>query len=88
MQRQLQPWQTDPRFIKNVRISAGAAMKMLNHAKVGVDKGLASSNRFPVEVMGFLHVQIDANDPRTLMCVVAPSWTPPYLSLRASNDNP
>ena len=42
-------------------------MKMLAHAKLGVEKGLASERRMPVEVMGFLHVAIDPADPRVLM---------------------
>ena len=64
---QLRPWQADPLYIKNVKISASAAMKMLAHAKAGVDKGLAGPNRMPVEVMGFLHVDFDKSDPRTLV---------------------
>jgi len=65
----LRPWQSDPLYIKNVKISASATMKMLAHAKSGVDKGLASLNRMPVEVLGYLHVHIDSSDPRTLMYV-------------------
>ena len=44
-------------------------MKMLAHAKTGVEKGLAADNRMPVEVMGFLHCSIDPADPHTIMCV-------------------
>ena len=44
-------------------------MKMLAHAKTGVEKGLAAANRMPVEVMGFLHCSIDPADPHTIMCV-------------------
>jgi hypothetical protein len=62
-----QPWQSDPKYMRHVRISASAAMKMLAHAKLGVEKGLASERRMPVEVMGFLHVAIDPADPRVLM---------------------
>jgi hypothetical protein len=44
-------------------------MKMLAHAKTGVEKGLAADNRMPVEVMGFLHCSIDPADPHTIVCV-------------------
>ncbi len=65
----LRPWQAEPKYMRHVKISASAAMKMMAHAKAGVDKGLASPNRMPVEVMGFLHVAIDPTDPHVLMCV-------------------
>ena len=65
--RQQQPWQAEPKYMRHVRISASAAMKMTAHAKTGVEKGLASAHRMPVEVMGFLHVAIDPSDPRTLV---------------------
>jgi proteasome lid subunit RPN8/RPN11 len=68
---QPQPWQKDPKYIQHVCISASAAMKMLEHAKSGIDKGLASANRMPVEVMGFLHIVIDSADPRTLVVMDA-----------------
>ena len=49
------PWNegagaTRPRYFKNCYVSAGAAVKMLEHSLRGVEKGMSSSNRMPVEV--------------------------------------
>eukprot|EP00948_MAST-09A_sp_MAST-9A-sp1_P002178 g2178.t1 len=38
--KQAHPWLTDHRYFKTTKISAAAAMKMLQHAVEGVDKGL------------------------------------------------
>jgi len=39
-----------PRYFKNCYVSAGAAVKMLEHSLRGVEKGMSSANRMPVEV--------------------------------------
>jgi len=44
----------NPRFFKYCKISALAAMKILNHALVGVRKGRASESGMAIEVMGML----------------------------------
>jgi len=42
------PWKKDPLYFKNVKISATALIKMVNHAKLGSDRSP------PVEVMGLM----------------------------------
>ena len=50
------PWAKSggERHFRKVKVSAVAAMKMQAHAASGVEKGLASANRMPVEVMGLV----------------------------------
>ncbi len=42
-------------------------MTMSTHATSGVEKGLNSANRMPVEVMGFLHGHVDPDVPTTFV---------------------
>ena len=49
------PWHagegaTNPKYFKTCYVSAGAAVKMLEHSLRGVEKGMSSANRMPVEV--------------------------------------
>jgi len=67
MSRAAHPWMTNPTYFTKVRIAASAAMTMGSHATSGVEKGLASTNRMPVEVMGFLHGHADAACPTTFV---------------------
>lgn len=41
---------TNPKYFKTCYVSAAAAVKMLEHALRGVEKGMSSANRMPVEV--------------------------------------
>jgi|TARA_B110000879_G_C10922514_1_gene412699 hypothetical protein len=57
--KQAKPWYdgdgaTNPKYFKTCYVSAGAAVKMLEHALRGVEKGMMSENRMPVEVSSTL----------------------------------
>ena len=43
-----------PKYFTDVKISASAAIKMLQHSMRGVEKGMKSENGMPVEIMGLL----------------------------------
>lgn len=60
---------------------------MTAHAKAGVDKGMASVNRMPIEVMGYVQAYVDPTDERCIMCAASPSPFPslPALRSRASS---
>ena len=51
--RSTKAWMTDPRYFKDVHVSSAAAMKMLQHAVSGVEKGMKKDG-IPVEVMGLV----------------------------------
>ena len=53
---------SDPKYFHSVKISALAAIKMLLHAKQGVDDGI-KENGVPVEVMGCLVGYADIDEP-------------------------
>lgn len=46
-------WMQDPKYFKRVVVSPSAAMKMLQHATSGVEKGIKSGGK-PVEIMGLI----------------------------------
>ena len=41
---------TNPKYFQTCYVSAAAAVKMLEHSLRGVEKGMSSENRMPVEV--------------------------------------
>jgi len=51
--RTAKPWVTDPKYLKKAKIGPSAAMKMLQHAYSGVEKGIKNGGK-PIEVMGLL----------------------------------
>ena len=53
---------------------------MMAHAKAGVDKGMASPNRMPVEVMGYVQAYIDPSDEHCIMC----ASSSPFLRISAA----
>lgn len=61
------PWMADPKFFKAVRVSSGAAIKMLSHAMSGVDKGMRGGGGKPVEVMGLMVGHLCPDEPATLV---------------------
>uniref|UniRef100_A0A7S1XT06 COP9 signalosome complex subunit 5 n=1 Tax=Phaeomonas parva TaxID=124430 RepID=A0A7S1XT06_9STRA len=64
--RQEKPWMADPKFIKKVMVSPGAAMKMLMHAISGVERGIKTGG-VPVEIMGLMIGRPDPEDPTRLV---------------------
>jgi len=52
--RENHPWTTQPKFFKNCKVSALAAMKMLKHALLGVETGRKSQGGTSFEIMGLL----------------------------------
>ena len=60
---------TNPKYFKTMYVSASAAVKMLEHSLRGVEKGMASENRMPVEVMGLL-IGRPSTDPNNLQAMV------------------
>lgn len=53
--REAKPWYdgegaTNPKYFQTTYVSAAATVKMLEHALRGVEKGMASANRMPIEV--------------------------------------
>ncbi|KAJ0396289.1 hypothetical protein P43SY_005401 [Pythium insidiosum] len=46
-------WMQDPKYFKKVIVSPSAAMKMMNHAHSGVEKGIKAGGK-PVEIMGLI----------------------------------
>ena len=58
-----------PKYFKRVLISAGATIKMMQHAMRGVERGMASDNGMPVEVMGLLlgRPSTDPEDPHYMV---------------------
>lgn len=58
-------WQIDPKYFIRVSVSPSAVMKMLIHANSGVEKGIASVGRKPVEVMGLI-LGRPSTDPKNL----------------------
>ncbi|TMW68792.1 hypothetical protein Poli38472_006260 [Pythium oligandrum] len=46
-------WMQDPKYFKKVIVSPSAAMKMMNHAHSGVEKGIKNGGK-PVEIMGLM----------------------------------
>mmetsp|Transcript_5623 Transcript_5623/g.6455 ORF Transcript_5623/g.6455 Transcript_5623/m.6455 type:complete len:386 (-) Transcript_5623:139-1296(-) len=52
--RNAKAWMSDPKYFKKVKVSGVAAMKMMNHAVSGVEKGMKSPGGKPVEVMGLM----------------------------------
>uniref|UniRef100_A0A7S3PF33 COP9 signalosome complex subunit 5 n=2 Tax=Aplanochytrium stocchinoi TaxID=215587 RepID=A0A7S3PF33_9STRA len=52
--RNAKAWMADPKYFKKVKVSGVAAMKMMNHAVSGVEKGMKSAGGKPVEVMGLM----------------------------------
>jgi COP9 signalosome complex subunit 5 len=46
-------WMQDPKYYKKVIVSPSAAMKMMNHAHSGVEKGIKAGGK-PVEIMGLM----------------------------------
>ncbi|GLD94925.1 hypothetical protein PINS_up003550 [Pythium insidiosum] len=46
-------WMQDPKYFKKVIVSPSAAMKMMNHAHSGVEKGIKAGGK-PVEIMGLM----------------------------------
>jgi COP9 signalosome complex subunit 5 len=63
------PWAKSggERHFRKVKVSAVAAMKMQAHAASGVEKGLASANRMPVEVMGLVEAHVDLDEPTSIV---------------------
>ena len=55
------------RHFRKVKVSAVAAMKMQAHAASGVEKGLASANRMPIEVMGLVEAHVDPDEPTSIV---------------------
>ena len=60
---------TSPKYFKRAVISAAATVKMLQHAIRGVDKGMASENGMPHEIMGLIigRPSTDPQDPHYLV---------------------
>jgi COP9 signalosome complex subunit 5 len=58
-----------PKYFSDVKISASATVKMLQHAMRGVEKGMKSENGMPVEVMGLLlgRPSTDSKNPNYLV---------------------
>jgi len=58
-----------PKYFTDVKISASATVKMLQHSMRGVEKGMKSENGMPVEVMGLLlgRPSTDVNNPGYLV---------------------
>ncbi|EOD17663.1 hypothetical protein EMIHUDRAFT_70490 [Emiliania huxleyi CCMP1516] len=61
------PWTRDPRYFKNVRISALALIKMVMHARGGGT----------IEVMGLMQGKIDLDDPRGPTLIVLDAFALP-----------
>lgn len=65
-------WMQDPKYFKKVIVSPSAAMKMMNHANSGVEKGIKNGGK-PVEIMGLIlgrpstGTDRDAGDAQTLI---------------------
>ena len=59
----------DPKYFNNVSVSPSAVMKMLIHANAGVEKGLSSEGRQPVEVMGLM-LGRPSTDPKDLQRLI------------------
>lgn len=51
--RKDRPWDNNPKFFQNVKVSALASMKMLKHALSGVEKGRKAGTN-PIEIMGLM----------------------------------
>eukprot|EP00946_MAST-07B_sp_MAST-7B-sp1_P003408 g3408.t1 len=58
-----------PKYFKTAYVAASAAVKMLEHALRGVEKGIKGPNRMPVEVMGIL-IGRPSTDPQNLGALV------------------
>ena len=58
-----------PKYFKRTVISAAATVKMLQHAIRGVEKGMASENGMPHEIMGLIigRPSTDPKDPHYLV---------------------
>lgn len=65
--RSSKAWMQDPKYFKRVHVSACAAMKMMQHAVSGVEKGLQSQGGKPVEVMGLLLGRPSTTDKTSLI---------------------
>jgi COP9 signalosome complex subunit 5 len=60
------PWMTDRKYFKRVKISPSAITKMMMHGQSGVDKGIKAGG-VPVEIMGLLLGYPDVNDQQCLI---------------------
>jgi len=76
---------TDPMYLKRVKISALAAIKLIQHANDGVKEGRADPERcVPLEVMGNLLGFIDPEDEQCL--VITDSFITPCKGGAHSSD--
>lgn len=56
----------NPKYLKHVKVSPSAILKMMAHGQQGVDKGISRGGK-PVEVMGLLVGRPDVADPSTII---------------------
>ena len=78
----------EPKYIKTVRISIGAAMKMSQHSTAGVEKGMRGPRRMPTEVMGLLFGHVDPDSPRTVVITDAAELPVEGTETSVLADNP
>lgn len=64
--RESRPWMNDPKFMKRVKMSPSAILKMMIHGQQGVNKGINKGGK-PIEVMGLLLGHPSTEDPSTII---------------------
>jgi hypothetical protein len=58
--RKEQPWEADPLYFKSCKVSTLAAMKMLKHALLGVQRGKADNGIYALQYMICLYICTDS----------------------------